>query len=289
MIIRLSGGLGNQMFQYAMGRAVSEAKGEKLYIDTYGFKRDPQREYALGNYPIKAEILKGIKNLWYIILFYGNRKLHFAKPGKKKAGIYIENGFFQYEELVNNKARFYEGCWQNIRYFERIKCDLAEELDGGKQLGESCRSLHQRILETTSVAVHVRRGDYLTYNNQTIYAMPSQDYYRKAMAYIRTNTKNPVFYFFSDDMEWCKKEFALEDSCVISSDLEKSSQEDLYLMQSCKHHIIANSSFSWWAAYLGKKEESIQIAPEKWYVEEKVNEMVKEAILNGFKLIGCDE
>ncbi len=286
MIVRLSGGLGNQMFQYAFGRAASIQKNEPLFIDDFSFQRDPLREYALEQYQIEARKMSGVSKIYYNALFYANRKLHFVPRGVAKCGMYYESAEFVQDDVVDINAKYYEGCWQNAAYFAICEKELKKELTYQGIMSQELTELAQKLREGTTVAVHVRHGDYLNAFNQTIYEVPEVTYYQHAMQYMKQLYPHCSFYFFSDDMDWCVEQFGKEESCVFPKvQTSHTAQEDIYLMQQCSHFIIANSSFSWWAAWLGADEYSTCIAPKKWYKDTRMNDGVKKALLQNFILM----
>lgn len=286
MIVRLSGGLGNQLFQYAFGRVVALEREEELLLDDFAFQRDKNREYALQYYPIKAKKILGIRKIYYNSIIYLNRVFRFMPNGQSKFGIYFEKEDFGFEDLKNNKADYYCGCWQNESFFDGIKKILKQELVYSQELDMSKRKVLRYIQENNVVAVHVRHGDYLNVENQKSYEVPSIGYYRRAIEYLQKREKDCKFVFFSDDMKWCKDFFGQEKQCVFFEELENNSaQEDMFFMQQCKHFIIANSSFSWWAAWLGEKTNSIKIAPTKWYCDNGLNERAKAALLRNYILL----
>lgn len=286
MIVRLSGGLGNQMFQYAFGRALSQKKGESLYLDDFSFNRDELRDYALENYSLKAQKLSFSRQVYYNIMFYYNRKFPFIPRGEEKYGMYYEKEVFCLDDGINVDAKYYDGCWQNEAYFSLCLTELREELTYRGKLSKEKEELVKKMNRAISVAVHVRHGDYLNDNNKLIYEIPMVSYYLNAMQLIKSIYPKSVFFFFSDDLEWCKSHFGnREDSVFPCFDVPCTAQEDIYLMQQCDHYIIANSSFSWWAACLGKKDKTICIAPKTWLKNRKINEDVKKALLKEFILL----
>ena len=286
MIVRLSGGLGNQLFQYAFGMAQSIQRKEPLLLDDFSFQRDPLREYALESYQIGAKKLSSMQKIACNLVYYANRKLHFIPKGKAKFGFYYETDSFLLEKVADTKARYFDGCWQNEAYFAQLKPVLQKEFSYQSKLDTEKENFLEKIKKTTSVAVHVRHGDYLTTFNQTIYEIPSNTYYRQAMQYMKEKYPDCVFYFFSDDTAWCRQEFKEEKDCEFAEFTTPSTaQEDIHLMRQCDHYIIANSTFSWWAAFLGSKEESVRIAPKNWYKDPEKNTAAKKALLKEYLLI----
>lgn len=286
MIVRLSGGLGNQLFQYAFGRSLAIARGEQLFLDDFAFQRDKTREYALQYYPIKAKRLKGVRKLYYNGMIYLDRVFRFMPKGQNKFGLYYEKDDFGFVDLKKDNAVYYNGCWQNVAFLDGMKELLKQELVYSQALDEKKQNVLKYIKENNMVAVHVRHGDYLNAQNQNSYEVPTVEYYRKAIKYLREKQPDCKFMFFSDDMKWCKDFFEKEQQCMFFEELENNSaQEDMFFMQQCKHFIIANSSFSWWAALLGETANSVKIAPKQWYCNNTLNEKAKVALFKDYILL----
>lgn len=280
VIVRLSGGLGNQLFQYAFGRALAIKRNEELFIDDFSFRRDRLRCYELQYYPINANRVSNIKRIYYNTIFLLNRKINIITAGVCKYKMYFEKEVFSLENLEGNNAEYFHGCWQNVAYFADIKEILRKELTYSRELPQEKQRILDEIRQQNMVAIHVRHGDYMSEANQKIYRVPSPEYYQKSMAYLRERQPDCRFLFFSDDIEWCKEKFGRESDCLFIEEIEDNSpQEDMYFMQQCKHFIIANSSFSWWAAWLGP-EDAIKIAPKSWYHNEDIDKRAVKALLD---------
>lgn len=132
-------------------------------------------------------------------------------------------------------------------------------------LTEQAEVLAERISDSPAVSVHVRRGDYLDASHGGMYTgICTEGYYQKAMERIRKSVPDAVFYVFSNDTDWAKAHFAGKDCVVAEGGTEDTGYQDMYLMSLCQHHIIANSSFSWWGAWLGRNPEKKVIAPDRW-------------------------
>lgn len=172
---------------------------------------------------------------------------------------------------------YYDGYWQNYEYLESIRISILDEF---KPLEEDLNK-HQCILDSikscNSVSIHIRRGDYINISsNAKIFHICDKEYYYKGVNYFRQNVVNPLFFIFSEDIEWCKKNFVGEE--FIFMDIN-SPHIDMYLMSMCKHNIISNSTFGWWAAMLNKNIQKTVIAPKKWYVnyfQNKLNDFLPE-------------
>jgi len=239
-IIRVCGGLGNQLFQYAFGKT-QEANGiEVLYnLAWYARPQIPARPYLLDKFNIPS-----IKSI-------DTRRRPRQAIKKEKTGLNLL--FLNYDNC------YFVGYWQSPLYFHKILPQLQKEF----QLQEKFHTpdfkrLKEKMLVENSVALHVRRGDYLEKEAHLVLPL---DYYDRALKIINTLKGKTSVYVFSDDISWCKKNF--KNCTFISLDICL----DFELMQSCKYHITANSTFSWWAAYLSKSE--LVITPKIWVKDEK--------------------
>ena len=190
---------------------------------------------------------------------------------KNRAKEYIEKGlYYQEDALLTGGNSYYIGYWQSWKYFKdiekRIKRDFSFD---EKLLPLSNREILSKIRNTNSVSIHIRRGDYI--GNSIYDNIATSDYYYKATDYIKKNVKNPFYFIFTNDPEWCKVNMMLPNSLIVDINSGVDSYWDMFLMSQCKHNIIANSSFSWWGAWLNEHENKIVIAPRKWINEDSAN------------------
>ncbi len=273
MIVRYMGGLGNQLFQYAFGKAFGEVNNCKVVYDSFSYFYDKKRKYELD----KFEITNHKRPLLWEVIFYNI--LFYLKNGPERFFVHEIKAFiYQNLEKENNK-KYYLGYWHNIKYFNSIKKELRREFSI-KKMSEKTNSLYQQIKSNTeTVSVHVRRGDYL---GNAGYVLQGMDYYSRAIEKVREKKRDFIFYVFSDDIEWCKKNFdnSRYDFIFVEGG---TTAEDFMLMRACHNHIISNSTYSWWPAYLA--EDGEKIAPIKWFTDQSANEDVREAILEEFTLI----
>lgn len=274
----LKDGLGNQMFTYAYARAIQEANDDKkLIIDTYDFKND-FRSYALNHFKLNPNIKNNnlINQLWTRI----SCKLRFNKylenPIKEevfneltKKGLYYDYFPYGKHEPMTTKARkkVVRGCYQCSENFESIKDIIIDEFTVVTPPSPENKQMLEQISKDNAVCVHVRRGDYI---NHPVWskelAICTEEYYKKAMDIVASKVENPVFYIFSncsEDIKWIKENYKF-DYDVKYVDLNNPDYEELRLMYSCKHFIISNSTFSWWAQYLSKNENKVVVAPSLW-------------------------
>ncbi len=284
LIVKLKGGLGNQMFQYAFGRALSLRRNEPLKLDVSSFPDHNNRTYCLDKFDIKAEIATpeeccsakfkrpSMYKRFLYMLFRRPYPLLEVADGYKK-----EENVFEYScEAGGTKYHYYEGYWQNERYFQDIRSDListfSPENSHMKVFGEYLKMI---LLSRNAVGVHVRRGDYVDCPaTNRIYGLLDVDYYYKAIQYQQQKFNKPDIFVFSDDISWCKSKIRGEMIFIEST----ADYEDIYLMSQCKHHIIANSSFSWWAAWLCQNPDKTVIAPKRWFADDELNKKASKII-----------
>jgi hypothetical protein len=270
IIVKVLGGLGNQMFQYAFYKSLKSSEDKLLDIRDFndyklhnGFELDKIFELKSINY---AEV-KDIEKLFDCkrdIFSRIKRKI----MGRKRTHI-IEPYLHFDEKYLNMKNVYLDGYWQSEKYFKKSEKIIRKEFIFSRIIEEQNIEILKEIEKTNSISIHIRRGDYL---NHTLYSdICSIEYYERAINYIKTNVENPVFFIFSNDIDWCKESFYFEESYFIDWNLGEKSFRDMQLMSSCKNNIIANSSFSWWGAWLNENPNKIIIAPNKWVNDGRVN------------------
>ncbi len=282
VIIGLRGGLGNQMFQYALGRRIALENNSVLKLDISSFKNDYvyKRKYSLGCFNIieniatekdlkKATTLKS-KN--YIGKFI--RLITKMKPYYKRY-LLCEQQLFKYDPNVLRKFRdvYIDGSWQNEKYFKNIEDILRNEFAFKTNLDGENLKLAEQIRNTNSVSLHMRNYalncSVTAISNRDLneYGIMSSDYYNKAVKYIEKTQNNLQFFVFSDDINLARRNIKLEypTSFIVTND--GKDYENLQLMSLCKHQIISNSTFSWWAGWLNNNPDKIIIGPKKWFVD----------------------
>ena len=273
VIVRLNGGLGNQLFQYAMGRAVARRHGTTLRLDIEPLEQSPLRSFSLHHFNIVAEqateqqrmevsgrALRGWRRSLATRL--QRRRPYFKRPTVS------EKQDFAYDPNLEKLRRnvYLVGYWQNPRYFQGIRELLREELSLKEPLAAPNADLLEHIQSTQAISLHVRRGDYASdAHTRQFHGLCSLTYYAAAVAKISELAPAPHFFIFSDDTDWVRRNLVMDfpTTHVIGNDA-KHDYEDFWLMSQCKHHIIANSSFSWWAAWLHDDGQKAVIAPARW-------------------------
>ena len=277
IVIKLRGGLANQMFQYALGRHLSILHKVPLYLDLVHFEEEQTiektiRDFGLSKCDIQAKI--ATKNHinqakgWYnnVLKRKFNTALNKTKPYYKVNIIKEQSSGFDSNILNAPKNCYVEGFWQSENYFKAIRDVILEDLSFKDEPTGLNLNYINDIKACNSVSIHVRRGDYVNNKHyQNIHQVLTVSYYSKAINTILKTVDNPVFYVFSDDPEWVKAHIKTEYKTVFVDHNMETPHEDIRLMQRCKHNIIANSTFSWWAAWLNNNPGKIIVAPEKWY------------------------
>lgn len=270
IITKVVGGLGNQMFQYAAGRALALRYGVSLFIDHRTFKSNyTLRNYGLGSFQINAQ--DAPIELISMVPKHGrwSRMFHnfFQKNGidvYREKSFYYDKGF---ETL--GSSTYIEGYWQSERYFKGVSQQIREDFRFIKLPSDLNSRWLDKIKSTVSVSLHVRRGDYISNPaaNRT-HGSCSLAYYAEAIKKICELVKEPLeFFVFSDDSAWVREhlKFGSNKHHFLEHNDALNCHEDLRLMASCKHHIIANSTFSWWGAWLNAQADKIVIVPAQWF------------------------
>lgn len=257
VIVRILGGLGNQMFQYAFAKSLQQ-KGFDVQIDITKFKTYKLHGgYHLDKYNIDLETADNFS------VFLA--KIGIIKSIKEKGSLFNKN-------LLNVKGKKYmKGYFQSEKYFKEIREILLEQFQKSGKNDDSTEFFSKQIRETMpNCSLHVRRGDYVNNSkNHTIHGVCDLDYYKRALQLVLSKEKQTTFFIFSDDILWAKENLKIEKAIFV--DHKCTPHEDIYLMSLCKNNITANSSFSWWGAWLNKNKEKIVISPKQWYVSKKTN------------------
>ncbi len=270
VIVHLMGGLGNQLFQYAAGRELSSRLQAELKLETSGYdKGKTTRTYMLRHFRIQEK--KASKD--EIRLFKRHSRLNrfFERLGLKETYSLLKE-----HPVPNRMPQFFSiqghvllrGFWQSETYFEHVSPLVRQELTLREPpVDTKNTAMLKQIADTQSVAIHFRRGDYVSDRNiQKFHGTCSETYYRNAIALIQSNVDHPFFFVFSDEPDWVAEHVKLDvPHCIVCHNSSDEAHKDLHLMRHCRHFIVANSSFSWWGAWLGDDEHKIVIAPKRWF------------------------
>lgn len=277
IITRVKGGLGNQMFHYAAGRSLAHRLDTKLTMDLSWFSMieniDTPRHYELGCFNIKENFIK--PGRFALVESRDNLKVQLYNYTKglykPRFSHFIEGGHTFNEDFLELKGNVcIEGWWQTEKYFKDIRPILLKEFSYKKTLSAKNQQILEQINTTSSVSLHVRRGDYAQNKHaKAFHGLMGLDYYEAAVKRVAKKVKEPHFFVFSDDPAWCKKNLKLGYPATYVSGNHDGS-EDMRLMRECKHNILANSTFSWWGAWLNDNPDKIVIAPKKWFANSTV-------------------
>ena len=273
IIVQLTGGLGNQMFQYAAALRLAARHDTPLVVDLSRFHErtaDTPRSFGLHCFRIRASQI-GTPRLLPASEWAGRaraliRKLREPRPPLKMTH-WPERGYvFDETVLEAPDAVYLDGYWQSEKYFKDIEPLVRAHFSFAQEPDPAVRTWIEEIARRDPVAVHVRRGDYVstTPGRQLHGALPL-DYYAKAADLIATHVRNPHFFVVSDDPLWCREHFRIPYPVTLVEGA-RSASDDLRLMRSCRYHIIANSAFSWWGAWLADPPSRLVVAPERWFL-----------------------
>ncbi len=270
-IVQFIGGLGNQMFQYAFYKAL-EKEGFDARADLSGFD-NYNRHNGFELSSVFNIHLKIVSKRLLDIFDKSNKSLalRFVRRilGLRKTR-HDESLQFQYDPgAFGNKHNLLSGYWQNLQYLNKCEADIRNDFVFSAPDDKLNKEYLEKINSCNSVAVHVRRGDYL--GDPLLGGICSADYYLRAIEHFNKNLKACHFFIFSNDLEWCKKQLNMDAKTFVSGNNGENSFRDMQLMSACKHNIIANSSFSWWAAWLNSNPNKIVISPSKWVNDKNFN------------------
>ncbi len=279
VIVSLYGGLGNQLFQFATALSLAKKNHARVFLDLSWFDKDhlsageTPRAYALGVYDLGCNVL--IKN---------NRR----KASHKQLTRYIDAVVRRVKKYINvGIPHFYEksmkfhpnliqselpiwldGYWQSYKYFEDIKPALREMIAFSRNMNSTMQAIYKDILVKDAICIHVRRGDYVTNPSAAqFHGLCDLSYYYSGINLVIKNLINPHAFIFSDDPLWVRSNFKLQiPSTIVDINGPDEAHQDLWLMAACKHFIIANSSLSWWGAWLSDQSDKIVVAPNQWFL-----------------------
>lgn len=318
IIVRLEGGLGNQMFEYAMARRLAEKHLSSLKLDVSWFETQKLRQYKLqcfnireefatsvevdaivGNYSILKWLSLKIANKlgfdrlseedretklsisaiiyghnynffkWWLARIKHKAGFHRSVIGLHQEGRYLREKYFHFDSTLLNAPDciYLDGFWQSEKYFSDIEGILRQEFALKNTQTALFHQIAEKIEGTRSVSLHVRRGDMANHpETNRLHGTCSLDYYDSAIEYIVERIEQPHFFIFSDDPDWVKEKLKLNfRSTVVSCGNLFPDYEEMHLMSQCQHHITANSSFSWWGAWLNPKTDKLVVVPNNWF------------------------
>ncbi len=266
--IKLMGGMGNQMFQYAMAKSLSIKNNIHFYMDRYYLDHEDWRNYDLDLFNIDENFIENpdrtntIEEGWSDLTF--------------------REDIFNYD--YQNKNTYLVGYFIHLNYIEPISDIIKKQFTlKNPILNQNTLSLLKEIKNSNSVMINVRRTDFV---NNSFHGTMDLDYYNKGISIINNSVENTKFYIFSDDIEWCKENLNYIPNSFIVDHSYKGDRfgEYLELMKSCKHFIIPNSTFAWWSAYLSDNKDKIVVAPKNWHLSSQLKMDVITEKLNWIKI-----
>lgn len=280
IIVHLMGGLGNQMFQYAAARQIAQRLRTTLKLDVSAYATDELRTYNLSPFNIQEQFVIP-EEMAAIRRPDRDRLLRYSQRLSRMFRLP-----FGWRTIQENHVRpfdprlskvfgnvYMKGYWQSEKYFADIRDIIRREFTVKSEPHAQNSAFAQMIGEVNSVSIHVRRGDYIT-NPQTnrFHGVSNLNYYQTSVAYLAARVGQPHFFVFSDDPDWCQANLQIPyPTTFVTNDGATKPHEDLRLMSLCKHNIVANSSFSWWGAWLNPNPEKIVCAPRRWFNDPNVD------------------
>jgi len=278
IIIRLKGGMGNQMFQYAFGVKLATALDTELKIDLSSLLDRSKGEFVYRNYDLpifkvndQLLISEGFFKTIYKPKISRITKMMRQYINKGKTFIKEKHFHFQPELITQPKDNsIYEGWFQSPKYFSEVEDKIRKEFQFKNSILENSKPLFEKIKNTNSICLNVRRTDFLKVDTLNT---TDKNYFFKAAKYIAKRIENPVFYVFSDDVEWCRKNIVMDYPVEVVEHEHKGHKFGNYmqLMIACKHFIIPNSSYAWWAVWLNEHPNKIVVAPQNWFNDLQIN------------------
>jgi hypothetical protein len=284
VIVNVIGGLGNQMFQYSAGRALAYARGQALRLDIadfdgYGLHQgfELQRVFRCDGELASAVEVRDILG-WRAA---PPVKRILARPcfAALRGRAFVVEPHFHYWSGIRSvpETAYLQGYWQSEKYFADVVAMLRQDFTFTPPMSALNSALAERIGHCKAVSIHVRRGDYVSDpKTRAVLGACSLDYYREAVRYVAERVETPEFFIFSDDINWARANLDIDlPSHYIGDNRGMESYNDMRLMSLCRHHILANSSFSWWGAWLNPRDDKIVVAPARWFVggERRVDDL----------------
>jgi len=284
IVVKLQGGLGNQMFQYAFAKNLAMQNKTTLNFDlSFLLDKSPRENFVFRDFDLdifnlnvfaeeikKQSVFKKIKSRLTNSKVFNLKEKHF---------------YFEESNFLKGKNSYIDGYWQSEKYFKEIEYQLRKDFSFKHLLTTREELMNEKIKSTNSVCVNFRRTDFVDLKNSAeTHGAVGLDYYYEAIRVIETKISNPVFYVFSDDIDWCEKNFKIDHPTIFVSHKYKGPKFSSYLnlMSNCKHFIIPNSTFAWWGAWLSVFEEKIVIAPTNWFKESSLQDQTQDLLPNNW-------
>jgi hypothetical protein len=265
IISRIIGGLGNQLFQYAAGKSLALKHNTSLVLDAGTYDVYKLRNFDLHAFNTMIEFAKDVDIEKISSRSFIDKIKDRALPLSMRK-LYKEPYFHFDKKIFSAPDNIYlKGYWQSEKYFIGYKDIIKKEFSLKAEFIEKVKALGDELKSKNSVSVHIRRGDYISQQINEMHNILTEGYYKEAISTVQKNIPDAKLFFFSDDINWAKENLHLPSATYVSGEISNTHLEDFYLMSQCRHNIIANSSFSWWGAWLNNNPDKIVIAPKKWF------------------------
>jgi len=279
VITRLKGGMGNQLFQYALGRQLAAQLNTELKLDVSNLLYRNKgadfvyRDYDLGVFNVEGDFLTRPELLRPIMNLRIGPLSRRVKGFLTRKYPVVEEAHFHYDPSILSEAsagKIYEGWFQSPRYFAGVEAEIRRTFTFSRPLLPESAELHARIIGSNAICLNVRRTDFLTTD---VLNATNRDYFLRAAAYLAERVDHPHFFVFSDDVEWCRENITLGHPTEFVGHEHKGWKFGNYLrlMHACRHFIIPNSTFAWWAAWLNTGADKLVVAPKHWFTDPAID------------------
>lgn len=270
VIVKLVGGLGNQLFQYAAGQRLARARQTPLKLDLSAFEHYKLHAYSLNHFNIQEQFASRAEAARFCGRRLADRiyrRVQMLLPYRSRSWLVERHYHFDPDILRAGADVYLDGFWQSEKYFADEADLIRREFTIKTPMEERDREVAGQIAGKNSVSLHVRRCDYVTApGTARLHGGCDLEYYARALNIIKGRLSDPHVFVFSDDMRWVVGNLPIDlPVTFVDHNRADKNYEDLRLMSLCRHHVIANSTFSWWAAWLGAHAQGLVIAPQKWF------------------------
>ncbi|MEO8587735.1 MAG: alpha-1,2-fucosyltransferase [Flavobacteriales bacterium] len=280
VVVKVNGGLGNQMFQYALGRKLAITRGAELYLDLSFFDLPAgvhtSRPFELDVFNVEFQRAPEamLRSFERIRSSRPRMVLQRIAPGLSPLRLFHERGFPFDPAVFDMVADTYlDGHWQSEQYFNDVNEVIREDFTFVHPADQEVQRTLDRIGACNAVSLHIRRGDYVTHGPAgQFHGVCGVDYYARAVAFLRERVEAPSLFIFSDDLAWAREHLHFDlPMTFVDAGAEIGNWNDMRSMSHCEHHIIANSSFSWWGAWLNPDPDKIVVAPARWFLDNAID------------------
>jgi hypothetical protein len=264
VIVRLRGGLGNQLFQFAAAYSLARHHNTELKSDLYTYTKHPFRKYELHHFNIhlpeaSRDEVHQFTGSNFVERYLNKKSNYFYCPK-----VFAQPHYHFYDDFFSLPVPIYlSGYWQSEKYFAHVAEQVRKMVTASVKLDARNEDLVSTIRSSQSISMHIRRTDY---SPGSFFQPMPLDYYRKALKFMSEKISNPHYFIFSDDIGWSRQQLGdLRNATFVDHNKGDDSFKDLLVMSACRHQIIANSTFSWWAAWLNDFQDKTVIAPQTWF------------------------